>query len=62
MGKLVGTLSGKWYANQDWQMSSRNRVYHLYKSVPFTEKWLRKPETGIKDGFEEIKKEFPFGS
>ena len=43
-------------------MSSWNRVYHLYKTVPFTEKRLRKPETGIKDGFEEMEHEFPFGS
>ena len=31
----------------------------LYKSVPFTKKWLRKPETGIKDGFEEMQHELP---
>ena len=30
----------------------------LYNSVPFTEKRPRKPETGIKDGFEEIEPEF----
>ena len=29
-------------------------MYHIYKSVPFTEKQLRKPETGIKDGFQEM--------
>ena len=52
-----------------WQMvskiqysfiSSRNRVYRLYKSYPFTEKRPRRPETGIKDGFEEMEREFPF--
>ena len=26
---------------QGWQISSRNRVNHLYKSVPFTEKTNR---------------------
>ena len=39
---------------------SRNRVYHLYKSVPFTEKRPRRSETGIKDGFHEIEREFLF--
>ena len=46
---------------QNWLISSRNRVYQLYKSVPFTEKRPRRPETGIKDGFEEMEHEFPFG-
>jgi len=32
------------------------------KSVPFTEKLPRKPETGIKVGFEEMEHEFPFGT
>lgn len=32
------------------------RVYHSHKSLPFTEKWLRKPEIGFKDGL------FPFGT
>ena len=35
----------------------RNRVYHLYKSVPFTVKRLGRPETRIKDGFEEMEHE-----
>ena len=43
-------------------MLSRNRGNHLYKSVPFTEKRLQKPETGIKDGFEEMEQEFPLGN
>ena len=42
-------------------MSPRNLVYHLYESVPFTEKRPRRPETGINDGFEEIEHEFLFG-
>ena len=46
---------------QNWLISSRNRVYQLYKSVPFTEKRPRRPETSIKDGFEEMEHEFPFG-
>ena len=37
-----------------------HRVYHLYKSVPFTEKRPRRPETGTKDGFEEMEHEFLF--
>ena len=39
---------------QDGQILSRNRIYHLYKSVPFTEKRPQSPENGIKDGFEEM--------
>ena len=35
-------------------------VCRLYKSVPFTEKRPQIPETGMKDGFEEIEREFPF--
>ena len=62
MGKLVGILLGKWYAKSGLVNFARNRVYRLYKSVPFTEKRRRKPETGIKDGFEEMEHEFPFGS
>ena len=35
--------------------------FNLHKSVSFTEKRpARKPETGIKDAFEEMKQEFPF--
>ena len=48
---------------QDWYISSLKRVYFLYKSVPCTEKRLQRPETGIKDGFEEMEHvhEFLFG-
>ena len=46
---------------QDWLISSRNRVYHLYKSVQFTKKRLQRPEPGIKNGFEEMEHEFSFG-
>ena len=44
-------------------ISPRNRVYHLYEPVPFIGlgKRLRRPETGIKDGFEEMEHEFLFG-
>ena len=45
---------------QDQSISSRSRVYRLYKSFSFTEKQPRKPETVIKDGFVEMKHEFPF--
>ena len=42
---MVNKIQERW-------ISSRTRVYHLYKSVSFTEKPLRRRETGIKDGFE----------
>ena len=42
-------------------MSSRSRVCYLHKSFPFPEKRPRWPETGIKDGFEEMEHEFLFG-
>ena len=35
-------------------MNYWNRVYHLYKSVPFTEKQPRRPETDTKNGFEDF--------
>ena len=50
---LVHSL-GKWYVRfrtGNW-ISTPNRIYYLYKSLPFTER----SETGIKDGFEEMKK------
>ena len=31
------------------EINYRNRVYHLYKSVPFTEKQPRRPETDTKN-------------
>ena len=34
---------------------------HLNKSVPFTEKRPRRPETSIEDGFEEMEHSFLFG-
>ena len=36
---------------QNWLSSSWNRVYYLYKSVPFAAKVPPRPEIGIKDGF-----------
>ena len=55
----------KWFAKfRTGKFRPLNRVYHQYhwnKSVPFTEKRPRRPETGIKDGFEEMEHEFPFG-
>ena len=63
MGKPVGSRVGQMVSKiQDWWIWYRNRVYHLYKSVPFTEKQPRRPETGIKDGFEEMEHEFPSGT
>ena len=41
--------------------SSRNRVYHLYKSVPFTKQWPRNRVTSI-NHFEEMEHKFPFGA
>ena len=35
---------------------------HLFKSVPFSEKRQRRPESEINDGFEEMEHEFPFGT
>ena len=42
-------------------MSSRNRVYHLYKLVPFTKKRPRGHDASLNDGFEEMEHEFQFG-
>ena len=53
--------AGKLFAKFRTGEFSRNRVYHLYKSVPFTGKGPRRPETGIKDGFEKMEHKFPFG-
>ena len=52
---------GKWYAKFRTGEFRPGivRVYHLYKSVPFTEKRPRRSETGIKDGLEEMEHEFP---
>ena len=44
----------------EYQISSLIRVYHLYKSVPLTEKRLGRPETGIKDRFEKMKLKLSF--
>ena len=39
MGKPVGSRFGQMASKiQGWQISSRSRVYHLYKSVPYTPK------------------------
>ena len=35
---------------------------HLFKSVLFPEKRQRRPESGIKDGFDEMEHKFPFGT
>ena len=46
---------------QDWQISSLNLVHHFaqIKSI-FPKKCLRKPATGIKGDFNEMKHEFLF--
>ena len=46
---------------QDSYVSCGDRVYHLYKSVSFTEKRPRRPETGTKEGFKGMEYEFLFG-
>ena len=62
MGKLVAPLFRQMVRRiQDWYISSRNHIYHLYKSVPFTKKRPQIAWTSIKDGFEEMEQEFPFG-
>ena len=55
---------GPWFTstqNSGLANSYRNRVYHFYTSVSFTEKRPRSLETGNKDGFEKMEHEFPFG-
>ena len=37
MGKRVGPPFGQMVISLDWRNLAQNRVYHLYKSVPFTE-------------------------
>ena len=58
--KRFRTMQVYWCKHFDRWILSRNRVYHLYKSVPFSEKRPRRPETGL-NGFEEMENEFPFG-
>ena len=50
MGKWVGSRCGQMVSNSSVVNLSRNRVYHLYKSVSFTEKRPRRRGTGVKDG------------
>ena len=47
---------------QDWYFPPGIAFTICRKSVPFTEKLPRKPETGIKVGFEEMEHEFAFGT
>ena len=62
LGKPVRPRFGQMVRKiHDWQILPWNCVYHLYKSVPFNEKRPRRPETGIKDGLEDMEHEFPFG-
>jgi len=64
MGKPVSSRFAQMVLKiQDWQiLASPNRVYHLHKSVPFTEKRLQKAETGINDSFQKMEHEFTRGS
>ena len=47
---------------QDWLISSWNRVFHVYKSVSFSEKRPPSRETGVKNDFEEMEHEIPSGT
>ena len=61
--KLLGSLFGQMVSKiQDWQIQPWNRIYHLYKSVPFNKKWLQRPKTGVKHGFAEMEYKFLFGT
>ena len=52
LGKPVGPRFWQMISKiQDWGILSLNRVYLLYKSVPFTKKRPQRRETGIKDGW-----------
>ena len=52
LGQIVYGLSKRKPKFRTSKFLSRNRVYHLHKSVPLTEKRPRKPETVIKDRFD----------
>lgn len=64
LGKPVGPWFWQMISKiQDWWILSRNHGYHLYKSVPFTQKRPQMPETGIKGGLEDSiqkKQDYPF--
>ena len=51
---------GKWFAKFRTGKCRPGIAFrdHLYESVPFTGKQPRRPETGIKDSFEEMEHEF----
>ena len=64
LGKQVGPRFRQMISKiQDWWILSWNRVYHLYKSVPFTKKRPRRPQTGsgIQDGLEEMECKLSLG-
>ena len=61
LGQIVHGLSKRKPKFRTSKFLSRNRVYHLHKSVPLTEKRPRKPETCIKDRFGKPQDEFLFG-
>ena len=60
MGKLVGyhDLVKWWVKFITGQFCRESRLPYLQISVPFTEKRLQRPESGIKDDFEEMEHEF----
>ena len=62
MGKPVGSRFGQISDKQNSRQVNfvPDSRLPFHKSAPSTEKRPRKPETGIKDGFEEMEHEFPF--
>lgn len=47
MGKAVSSNNLTCKQIQDWLILSWDHIYPWHRSVPFTEKWLRKLETGV---------------
>ena len=60
--RLVPGLGQMLCIIQDWQISSGNRDYHMYKSVPFTEKRLLRPGTGTNMALKKRNHESPLGT
>ena len=52
---------GNWTQNTGLVNFILESRFHLYKSVPFTWKRPPRPETGIKDGLEEMEQKFLLG-
>ena len=68
MSHLLGGQTGQFSVLLNGKQNSElakfntlNRIYILHKSVPFTEKRLRKLDTGLKGGFKEMEHQFRIG-